>query len=128
MKSDRKSDKAQASIDRKAWAMAELYKDAGLMDQVAGALIKTFEYEKSFYDKLVASLFPLLEKLTSGPTAELLSPDYFDTTDSRPIFDWDEIIRTGGIVYVGLDALTDAEVAQAVGNSKIGRASCRERE
>ena len=117
IESDRKADKTQASRDRRAWAMAELYKDAGLMDQVAGALIKTFEYEKSFYDKLVASLFPLLEKLTSGPTAELLSPDYFDMNDSRPIFDWNDVIRTGGIVYVGLDALTDAEVAQAVGNS-----------
>lgn len=125
VESDRKADKAQASRDRKAWAMAEIYKDTGMMDQVAGALIKTFEYEKSFYDKLVASLFPLLEKLTSGPTAELLSPNYFDMDDPRKIFDWDEIIRTGGIVYVGLDALTDAEVAQAVGNSMFADLTSR---
>ena len=66
---------------------------------------------------MVASLFPLLEKLTTGPAGELLSPDYLDELDKRPIFDWDTVIRTGGIVYVGLDALSDAEVAQAVGNS-----------
>lgn len=125
VESDRKADRAQATRDRRAWASAEIYKDARLMDPVAGALIKTFEYEKSFYDKLVASLFPLLEKLTSGPTAELLSPNYFDATDPRPIFDWDEIIRTGGIVYVGLDALTDAEVAQAVGNSMFSDLTSR---
>ncbi|PUA30377.1 MAG: conjugative coupling factor TraD, PFGI-1 class [Cellvibrio sp. 79] len=116
--SDRKpSDKAQASRDRKTWAAVEVYKEAKLVDPVAHALIKTFEYEKTFYDKLVASLFPLLEKLTSGPTAELLSPNYDDLNDPRPTFTWDEIIRTGGIVYCGFDALTDAEVAQAVSSS-----------
>lgn len=125
VESDRKADRAQATRDRRAWAMAEIYKDARVMDQVGGALLKTFEYEKSFYDKLVASLFPLLEKLTSGPTAELLSPNYFDMDDPRRIFDWDEIIRTGGIVYVGLDALTDAEVAQAVGNSMFSDLTSR---
>ncbi len=120
-----KPDKTQATRDRRALAMAEIYKKAGLSDPTAGALIKTFEYEKSFYDKLVASLFPLLEKLTSGPAGELLSPDYLDLDDKRPIFDWDTVIRTGGIVYVGLDALSDAEVAQAVGNSMFSDLTSR---
>lgn len=120
-----KPDRAQASRDRKAWAATQVFKNARINEPVAQALIKTFEYEKSFYDKLVASLFPLLEKLTSGPTAELLSPDYTDINDPRPIFDWDEIIRTGGIVYVGLDALSDAEVAQAVGNSMFSDLTSR---
>lgn len=123
--SDQKQDRTQASRDRKAWAAAQVFKDSGLADPVAQALVKTFEYEKSFYDKLVASLFPLLEKLTSGPVSELLSPDYTNLDDPRPIFDWDEIIRTGGIVYVGLDALSDAEVAQAVGNSMFSDLTSR---
>lgn len=124
--SDRKpNDRAQASRDRKTWAAVELFKESKLTDPVAHALVKTFEYEKTFYDKLVASLFPLLEKLTSGPTAELLSPNYDDLNDPRPIFDWDEVIRTGGIVYVGLDALSDAEVAQAVGNSMFADLTSR---
>jgi conjugal transfer pilus assembly protein TraD len=33
------------------------------------------------------------------------------------VFDWDKIMNTGGIVYVGLDSLSDAEVAAAVGNA-----------
>jgi hypothetical protein len=65
----------------------------------------------------VASLLPLLEKLTTGKTAELLSPDYQDIDDTRPIFDWEQIIRKKAVVYVGLDALSDSEVASAVGNS-----------
>lgn len=122
---DIKADRTQSSRDRTAWATAKVYKEAGLSEPVADALIKTFEYEKSFYDKLVASLFPLLEKLTSGPAAELLSPNYLDDNDPRPIFDWDEIIRTGGIVYVGLDALSDADVSQAVGNSMFADLTSR---
>jgi len=123
--SDIKPDRTQATRDRTAWATAKVYKEAGLAEPVADALIKTFEYEKSFYDRLVASLFPLLEKLTSGPTSELLSPDYLDLEDPRPIFDWDEVIRTGGIVYIGLDALSDAEVSQAVGCSMFADLTSR---
>lgn len=122
---DLKQDKATKDRDRRTWAMGQLYKASGIADQVASGLLKTFEYEKSFYDKLVASLFPLLEKLTSGPTAALLSPNYTDLDDPRPIFDWDEVIRTGGIVYVGLDALSDAEVSQAVGNSMFSDLTSR---
>lgn len=125
VQSEAKADKAQQSRDRRAWAASQLFKHAQLKDPVAEALIKTFEYEKSFYDRLVASLFPLLEKLTSGPVSELLSPDYGNLDDPRPIFDWDEIIRTGGIVYVGLDALSDPEVAQAVGNSMFSDLTSR---
>lgn len=67
--------------------------------------------------EIVASLLPLLEKLTTGRMAELISPDYTDLNDPRPIFDWMQIIRKRAIVYVGLDALSDPEVAAAVGNS-----------
>jgi conjugative coupling factor TraD (TOL family) len=125
VESDLKQDKATASRDRRAWAAAQIFKQSGINDAVAIALIKTFEYEKSFYDKLVASLFPLLEKLTAGSVRDLLSPNYDDLDDPRPIFDWDHIIRTGGIVYVGLDALSDAEVSQAVGNSMFADLTSR---
>ncbi|MNJ37411.1 TraM recognition site of TraD and TraG [compost metagenome] len=74
-------------------------------------------YDRTYFDKIVASLLPLLEKLTSGKTAQLLAPNYTDLDDPRPIFDWLQVIRKRGIVYVGLDALSDAEVAAAVGNS-----------
>ena len=60
---------------------------------------------------------PLLEKLTTGKIAELLAPNYNDLNDDRPIFSWEEVIRKRGIVYIGLDALSDTVVASAVGNS-----------
>ncbi|KEZ76696.1 type IV conjugative transfer system coupling protein TraD [Salinisphaera hydrothermalis] len=86
-------------------------------DPVLAGLRSAVRYDKTYFDKIVASLLPLLEKLTTGATAELLSPNYDDIDDDRDIFDWRQVIRQKGIVYVGLDALSDFEVAQAVGNS-----------
>ncbi len=86
-------------------------------DAIADGLCSAFNYDKTYFDKITASLLPLLEKLTTGKTAELISPDYFDLNDERPIFDWMQVIRGKKIVYVGLDALSDATVAAAVGSS-----------
>jgi conjugative coupling factor TraD (TOL family) len=74
-------------------------------------------YDQEYFSKITASLGPLLKKLTTGKSAELLSPDYTDINDDRPILDWLQVIRNKQIVYVGLDALTDPVVAAAVGNA-----------
>lgn len=60
---------------------------------------------------------PFLEKLTTGNIAGILSPNLEDLNDARPILDWNQVIRQRGIVYVGLDALTDPEVSAVVGES-----------
>lgn len=86
-------------------------------DPILDGLRSAVRYDKTYFDKIVASLLPLLEKLTTGKTAQLLAPSYSDLNDPRPIFDWQQVIRKRGIVYVGLDALSDTEVASAVGNS-----------
>ena len=106
----------------RAMALCKFYKDnkakhRNLEDTCAESLITTFFYDAAKFNMLVASLMPLLEKLCTGKCAELISPDYLDGDRNRPIFTWSEVIRTGGIVYVGLDALSDPEVAAAVGNS-----------
>jgi conjugative coupling factor TraD (TOL family) len=109
--------KEMASRDRYVVALLRYCKDKNILDGVARSLARTFEYDRGYFDKLVSSLLPLMEKLTTGKSAELLSPDYLNPNDTRPIFTWSEVIRTKGIVYVGLDALTDPEVSGAVGNA-----------
>ena len=108
---------ALKSRDFKAIAYTQFAKARDLYDPVADGLRSAFEYDKTYFDKLTASLLPLLEKLTTGKSGELLAPHYGDRNDKRPILDWMEVIRQRGVVYVGLDALSDAEVAGAVGNS-----------
>lgn len=98
-------------------ALLECIRENGYYDPVADGLRSAVEYDKTYFDKIVASLLPLMEKLTSGKTAELISPDYFDLSNPSPIFDWMQVIRQEAVVYVGLDALSDMAVAGAVGNS-----------
>lgn len=103
--------------DLEALSILTYAREAGLHDAIADGLASVLSNDRSYFEKLVSSLYPLLEKLTTGKTAALLSPNYADGHDRRPIFDWMSIINKGGIVYVGLDSLSDYEVAGAVGNA-----------
>ena len=100
-----------------AIALMRYLQEQDLDDPVLDGLVSAFKYDKTYFDKIVSSVGPLMEKLTTGKIAELISPDYLNAEDNRPIFEWLEVIRRKGIVYVGLDALTDTTVASAVGNS-----------
>lgn len=106
-----------AGREKRVAALEQYLAAARIYDPVMDGLRSAARYERGYMDKLVASLLPLLEKLTTGKTAQLLAPNYTDLEDPRPIFDWMQVIRKRGIAYVGLDAMTDAEVAAAVGNS-----------
>ena len=102
---------------RRLVAFEQVMLERGLGDEVLGGLRSAMRYERSYFDKLVASLLPLLEKLTTGKAAALLSPDYLDMDDPRPVWDWRRVVNQRLVVYVGLDALSDAPVAAAVGNA-----------
>jgi hypothetical protein len=113
-------------------------------DKLIASLLNAFDYEKTYYDKITASLGPLLSKLTSTDIGQLLSPsssstpthnqhnqhkqykqnsdkdnDNNNSNDLRPNFDWQQVIQNKHIVYVGLDALSDSAVATAVGNAML---------
>ncbi|POE37805.1 type IV conjugative transfer system coupling protein TraD [Pectobacterium odoriferum] len=103
--------------EKRVVALEQYLSQARNYDPVLDGLRSAVRYDKTYFDKIVASLLPLLEKLTSGKIAQLLAPNYSVLNDPRPIFDWMQIIRKRAVVYVGLDALSDAEVAAAVGNS-----------
>jgi conjugative coupling factor TraD (TOL family) len=103
--------------EKRVVALEQYLAQARTYDPVLDGLRSAVRYDRTYFDKIVASLLPLLEKLTTGTIARLLAPDYTDLADPRPIFDWMQIIRKRAVVYVGLDALSDAEVAAAVGNA-----------
>jgi len=98
-------------------ALRKYVEQMQVSDPILHGLISALRYDRTYFDKLVASLLPLLEKLTTGKIGALLAPNYFDVEDERPIFDWTQIIRKRGICYIGLDAMSDTEVSSAVGNS-----------
>lgn len=79
-------------------------------------LLSQFEHEREHFNKMIASLKPLLTMLTSGHLGRLLSPDTSDTEDPRPITDMSRIIRNGQVAYIGLDSLSDSMVGSAIGS------------
>lgn len=82
-------------------------------------LLAAVKLDKTYYNKITASLGPLLDKLTTGSIDQILSPDYSDLDDERNMIDWMQVIRQKKIVYVGMDAMTDSVVASAVGNAML---------
>lgn len=116
-------DKAQMQQAQKsgrnldAMRVVTYLRDNNIHDPIADGLVSVLSNDRSYFEKLVSSLYPLLEKLTTGKTSQILSPQYADMHDSRPIFDWMSVIERGAVVYVGLDSLSDYEVAGAVGNA-----------
>lgn len=102
----------------KAVELANYLRDSNVTDPVLLGLISAFNYDKSYFDKVTASLLPLLEKMTTGEIGNLLIPSP-DATAAGRVLRWRQVISGGGIAYVGLDALSDPEVAAAVGNSML---------
>src|SRR5690554_6532369 len=76
--------------------------------QPLSGLIKMFDHDRAHFSKMVASLEPILNQLTSGELGDLLSPDADDPDDIRPITDSARMINTGQVVYMGLDSLSDS--------------------
>ncbi len=102
--------------DPQAVALYKYVQERDIDDPVLEGLISAFKYDRTYFDKIVSSVGPLMEKLTTGAVAELISPNE-TAKDPRPMMEWLSVIRNGGIVYIGLDALSDSTVAAAVGNS-----------
>ncbi|MCU1136939.1 MULTISPECIES: conjugative transfer system coupling protein TraD [Stenotrophomonas] len=104
--------------ENKALALIQFYRDIVMKDHsnpIVEGLMASIEHDSSHFGKMVTSLMPVLTMLTSGAMGDLLSPNYDDPDDERPITDFGKITRNGQVAYIGLDSLSDAMVASAVG-------------
>jgi len=79
-------------------------------------LLSLVEHNRMHFSKMIASLIPVLNMLTSGELGGLLSPDGTNVKDMRPIFDTSTIISGKHVIYIGLDSLSDAIVSSAIGS------------
>lgn len=109
--------RAEQGKDFEAVIMVRYLREQGRLDQVLEGLLSAFRYDREYFQKITVAVKPFLEKLTTGAIADILAPDVDSITDTRPILEWVNAIRNQAVVYVGLDALTDPEVAGAVGAS-----------
>ena len=113
--------KLKKDMDRQArqrietLARIEYREEMRIDDDLASEIQHIMDYDPVYYDKLIASLLPLLNKLKSGRTAAILVPAE-DAREENTI-SWDDVIAEKQIVYVGLDSLANPAIARAVGNA-----------
>ena len=80
-------------------------------------LLSMFEHDHTHFAKMVASLLPIMNMLTSGHLKALLSPAGPDEArDDRLLTHFAELIKNHRVVYVALDSLTDGIVGSAIGS------------
>lgn len=86
-------------------------------------LLSLYEHDRTHFNKMVASLLPIMNMLTTGDLTALLSPDAAGGEDPRPLTNIARIIRQGQTAYIGLDSLSDAMVGGALGSILLADAA-----
>jgi conjugal transfer pilus assembly protein TraD len=104
--------------DRQLQAYVAFYQEVAINEAQSvdlDGLISTYEHNRDHFQKMIASLIPILSMLTSDPLQELLSPD-FNPGHERLVTDMSKVIRGNKVVYIGLDSLADSTVGSAIGS------------
>lgn len=94
--------------------LIQMFRELPIEDRLRpiSGLIAMLDSNREWFSKMIVAMVPTLTKLASlGP---LMSPDYDDVNDTRPIYDIKKIVDGRKIFYVGLDALSDVSVASAI--------------
>lgn len=88
----------------------------GQRSEVIDGLMSAYKHNREHYSKMIASLLPILDMLTSGHLGKMLSPDVDDIEDERRIVNSHQVIKSKGVLYIALDSLPDKTVASAIGS------------
>lgn len=86
-------------------------------------LVAILEANKEWFGKMIISITPLLTKLTTDDLRGLLSPDYEDINDPRPIMDGKRLVEGKHIFYMGTDTLADESVGKAMSTMTLAELS-----
>ena len=104
---------------KKAGAICQFYWDripAEKKNPDLEGLLSMYMHNRDHFVKMIASLLPVLNQLTSGEIGKLLSPNALDPDDTRPIMDTARLITDAKVTYIGLDSLSDAMVGASIGS------------
>lgn len=108
-----------APVHKKAMAAVRFYREYVQPEKPNSdleGLLTMFEHDKAHFSKMIASLLPIMNMLTSGDLGAMLSPERTDQDDERPIYDTRKITERQKAAYIGLDSLTDGMVGSAIGS------------
>lgn len=82
------------------------------------SLVKLYQHPKDHFAKMINNMLPILEMLSTGTLSSMLS---IDNTGSKSVTSSEQIstldiIQKRGVLYVGLDSLSDGVVGGAIGS------------
>ncbi len=85
-------------------------------DLLYADLVEVWKMSRDYYSRITASIRPVIDKLSAGQLAQILSPSKEALRDGKKkILDWEMAIRRRSVLYIALDAMADAEIASVVG-------------
>ncbi len=86
------------------------------MDAIIMPLDNAAKLDKDYYDKITASVGPVFDKINQTQAHRIFS---WENGFGLPEVRLEDIIKRRQIVYIGLDSLTNKEVAESVGQATI---------
>lgn len=104
--------------DRMLEAYIDFYKQIAIHEAQStelDGLISTYEHNREHFQKMVASLIPILSMLTADPLGKLLSPE-LEAFKHGKATNMANIINNNQVLYLGLDSLADGTVGSAIGS------------
>lgn len=103
-------------VDGMCFYYANNLKEDDMHPAISG-IVEMYMHPQEHMSKMLSSTAPLFEQLNSTPLNELLSPKLSldEKDDERPLVNIDNLVHTGGVLYLSLDSLSDSVVASAVG-------------
>ena len=108
-------------------AMVAMYRDdpyaKANSNEVIEGLIAAFTHSKEHFSKMILSLSPLLQMLSTGELGRMLSPDMEDIDDHRVAYDIQKIVDGNMVLYVGLNSLSNKTIGSAIGSILLADAA-----
>lgn len=114
-----KKHKATRSVSNEISALKEFYEthleETEPCDALDG-LFSIYNHARDHFSKMITSLLPVLDMLTSTELRPLLSPRSCNHDKNKPDTDSATMINQNQVVYIGLDSLSDNIVGSAIGS------------
>src|SRR3546814_7072627 len=85
--------------EKRVVALEQYLSQVRIYDPVLDGLRSAVRYDRTYFDKIVASLLPLLEKLTTGKIAQLLAPNYSDLRSEEHTSELQSLMRISYAVF-----------------------------
>jgi hypothetical protein len=87
-----------------------------LHDSILADLHYAAELGEEYYGKITASLGPVFDKINKTAAGDIFS---WEETNHLPVITLEEVIKQKQIVYIGLDAMSNKAMSEAVGQAVI---------